>query len=68
MRIPQEMQSKLFDISENTSTNGKEDEKGTGLGLIICKEFIEKHNGKIWTESKVNKGTSLYFTIPYDTL
>lgn len=62
--IPKEIQSKLFDISENTSMQGTENEKGTGLGLILCKEFVEKHGGKIWLESEIDKGSTFYFTIP----
>jgi signal transduction histidine kinase len=43
---------------------GTANEKGTGLGLCLCKEFIEKNNGSIWFESEVNKGTKFTFTLP----
>ena len=62
--IPKEIQSKLFDIGENTSTQGTENETGTGLGLILCKEFTEKHGGEIWIESEIDKGSEFIFTIP----
>lgn len=55
---------KLWRIDENLSTKGTNKEMGTGLGLIICKEFVAKHGGKIWAESKLNQGSSFYFTIP----
>lgn len=62
--IPQERIDKLFKISENISTQGTNKEKGTGLGLILSKEFIEKHNGKIWVESTVGVGTTFKFSLP----
>jgi PAS domain S-box-containing protein len=55
---------KLFQLNEIYSTLGTEREKGTGLGLILCKDFIEKHNGKIWVESTINKGSVINFSIP----
>lgn len=55
---------KLFRIDENQSTLGTRNEKGTGLGLILCKEFVDKHGGLIWVESEVGKGSLFCFTIP----
>lgn len=62
--INPKLQKKLFEIGENIITPGTNKEKGTGLGLILCKEFIEIHREKIWLESDVNKGTTFYFTLP----
>ena len=58
-----EMMAKLFDISQIYTTEGTESEEGTGLGLLLCKEFVEKHGGKIWVESKAGKGSDFKFTL-----
>ncbi len=54
----------LFSFDTNISTPGTNKEKGTGLGLILCKEFIEKHGGSLWVESDEGKGSTFSFTLP----
>ncbi len=59
-----ELKNKLFHLSEKTSRKGTEGEPSTGIGLLLSKEFIEKHGGKIWVESEQDKGSVFTFTLP----
>ncbi|HUU99611.1 MAG TPA: PAS domain-containing sensor histidine kinase [Bacteroidales bacterium] len=58
-----ELIDRLFLINERTNRKGTEGELSTGLGLLLCKEFIDKHNGKIWVESEEGKGSTFSFTL-----
>ncbi|OQY44644.1 MAG: hypothetical protein B6242_12235 [Anaerolineaceae bacterium 4572_78] len=62
--IEEENLGKLFKIDVHHSTTGTAEESGTGLGLIMCKEMIEHHGGKIWVESIIGEGTVMRFTVP----
>ena len=62
--IPPEKLKNLFSVSNNKSTYGTNNEKGTGIGLTICKEFVELQQGSIWVESTEGKGSSFSFSIP----
>jgi PAS domain S-box-containing protein len=62
--MSEETQSKLFRIDTNITTPGTANEKGSGLGLILCQEFVEKHGGKIWVESELGKGSAFTFSLP----
>lgn len=62
------MISNLFQINANIRRPGTEGEQSTGLGLLLCKEFVEKHGGELWVESEEGKGTAFYFTIPENKL
>jgi len=64
MGIPKDKIPQLFDKSLNYTTYGTAGEKGTGLGLNICNDFVLKHGGELWVESEEGKGTVFYFMIP----
>ncbi len=61
--IPAEHLGKLFSISDNYSTPGTDMERGTGLGLLLCKEFVEKNGGRIRVKSELGEGSEFSFTI-----
>jgi two-component system sensor histidine kinase/response regulator len=62
--IKEEDRLKIFDITEGFTTLGTENEKGSGFGMILCKELIEENNGKLFIESEYGKGTSVSFILP----
>lgn len=62
--IPREMLENVFSLTHVCTRRGTEGERGTGLGLILCREYIEKHDGEIWAESNPRKGTVFHFTLP----
>lgn len=62
--IDKENLHKLFKANESFTTYGTANEKGSGLGLLLCKEFVIRHDGQIWAESEVGKGSNFTFTLP----
>jgi signal transduction histidine kinase len=55
----------IFNSTILNIKSGTNDEKGTGLGLFLCKEMVERNGGKIWATSEPDKGTTFYFTVPF---
>ena len=55
--------NKIFKLEEKTGRRGTENEESSGLGLLLCKEFVEKNGGKLWVESREDKGSTFYFTL-----
>jgi len=62
--ISKEKQRKLFRVDEVSSSPGTEGEKGSGFGLLLCKDLVERNGGKIWLESEKGKGSRFHFTLP----
>lgn len=64
MGMPQEQLDMLFTSDSIKSTHGTDKERGTGLGLKLCKEFLDKNNGEIWAISELGIGSTFFFTVP----
>ena len=62
--IPETQKNNIFGVNSNKSTVGTTNETGTGLGLLLCKEYVERNEGHIWLESKEGTGTTFFFTLP----
>lgn len=63
--MTKDIASKLFDTTRNLSSKGTLNEKGSGFGLMLCNEFLKKHNGSIWVDTAVDKGSKFTFFIPF---
>ncbi len=62
--MSEKIKSVLFAVDKAKQQLGTDGEKGTGLGLVLCRQFIEKHGEKLWVESEPGKGTTVFFTMP----
>jgi signal transduction histidine kinase len=61
--MKKQLLNNLFRIDENTSRPGTNGEPSTGLGLLLCKDFVEMQGGRLWAESIEGKGSTFYFTL-----
>ena len=64
--MSKEVRENLFQLNKNVSNDGTAGEKGTGLGMILCREFVDVHKGQIWVESEVGRGSTFIFTLPLE--
>lgn len=64
--MSKDMRDNLFKMNKNITTKGTAGEKGTGLGMLLCKDFIDAHNSQLWVESEINKGSTFIFTLPLE--
>jgi signal transduction histidine kinase len=62
--IPDKLKAQVFNMFTDAKRPGTEGEKSFGLGLSICQQIVEKHNGRIWFESNIENGTTFYFSLP----
>lgn len=62
--MSEEQKTMLFEMNKSFTTPGTTNEKGSGLGMILCRDFVEKHGGEIWVESNSGLGSEFFFTIP----
>jgi signal transduction histidine kinase len=62
--VPQDIKDKLFKLSAIKSRPGTNSESGTGLGLVLCAEFVKANGGEIWFESEEGKGAAFFFSVP----
>jgi len=62
--IPPEQLDTLFEPTARTSREGTQGERGTGLGLVLCRDIVEQHGGTIWAENQSTGGSAVSFTIP----